>query len=141
TPDGLPENAAEVVPTAPAGGGHETLLLVEDEDQVRQLAQRLLARAGYRVVATRSGDEARERLRANTEDFQLLLSDVVMPGSPLEELLETVRREHPELRVLLMSGYSEASVGRQGVDLAAANLLQKPFTSRELLGAVRSVLD
>ncbi len=139
--DAAPESRVELVPAAPGVGGAETLLLVEDEDQVRLLAQRLLARAGYRVVVARGGDEAREQLRAHPRGFQLLLSDVVMPGLPLEELLGTGRREYPELRVLLMSGYSESSVGRQGVDVAAENFLQKPFTSVELLGAVRSVLD
>jgi signal transduction histidine kinase/CheY-like chemotaxis protein len=136
-----PERRVELIPATPGQGGNETLLLVEDEPQVRLLAQRQLSMAGYRVVVAASGEEARERLRANPAGFQLLLSDVVMPGLPLSQLLETVRLDHPGLRVLLMSGYSEAAIGLQGVDLAAANFLQKPFNARALLGAVRAALD
>ncbi len=136
-----PERRFDLVPAAPGVGGHESILLVEDEDQVRELARRLLTRAGYRVSGCASGDQARACLQADPTGFQLVLSDVVMPGLPLEELLATVRDEHRGLRVLLMSGYSGSSVGRQGVDLAVANYLQKPFTSRELLDAVRAALD
>ena len=135
------ERPVEFVPVAPGQGGEETILLVEDEAPVRHLAQRLLAKAGYRVVVCESGDEARERLRADPLGFQLLFSDVVMPGLPLQDLLETVNRDHPGLRVLLMSGYSEMSIGQQGVDVRAAHFVQKPFTGRELLDAVRAALD
>ncbi|NOT30449.1 MAG: response regulator, partial [Planctomycetes bacterium] len=136
-----PEKRVELVPATPGQGGHETILLVEDEPDVRQLVQRQLTLAGYRVIAAASGDEARAHLSASPSGFHLLLSDVVMPGLPLHQLLETARFDHPELRVLLMSGYSESSIGQQAIDLAGANFLAKPFTVREFLGAVRAALD
>ena len=139
--EAAPESCVELVPATFGRGGDECILLVEDEAQVRLLAQRLLARAGYRVVVVESGDEACARLRASPNEFQLLLSDVVMPGMPLEQLLATVRREHPGLRVVLMSGYSEASIGKHGVELAREHFVQKPFSARELLDAVRTALD
>jgi signal transduction histidine kinase/CheY-like chemotaxis protein len=136
-----PEARDELVPVAPAAGGNETILLAEDEDLVRHIAQRSLTRAGYRVLAATNGEHALEVLRATSEPVHLLLSDVVMPGLTLEELLAGARALRPELRVLLMSGYTEAAVGRQGVDPAFADFLQKPYDSGELLAAVRAALD
>lgn len=133
-----PENEVELVPVAPARGGSETILLVEDEFQVRDLAQRLLARAGYRVLACESGDAA--LVVAQDARLDLVLSDVIMPGLPVPELVARLRRTRPGLPVLLMSGYAEAHLRSLGLE-SETPLLAKPFTPQGLLRAVRDTLE
>ena len=139
--EGVPERVEELSPQRAPRGGDETILLLEDEPQVRVLAQRLLTRAGYRVVAAGSANEAAECLRAAPQGFQLVLSDVVMPGRSVRDFLDDLALQHPQLPVLLMSGYAEAVMGHHGVEVGRYRLLAKPFTLRALLEAVRTTLD
>lgn len=135
------EPVREIVPPAQVRGGRERILLVEDDDAVRRLTQRLLVQAGYRVEQVANADEASDRLHRSHEPFELVLSDIVMPGRPLREFIDELRLERPELRVLLMSGYSEATIHLRGIALATQHFLAKPFSSTTLLSAVRSALD
>jgi PAS domain S-box-containing protein len=135
----LPAAAAEAPSGAPADApmrGDETILLVEDEDPVRELVRRVLAAAGYRVLTASQPSEA-ERLLAVEADVDLLLTDIVMPEMSGHELAARVRRSRPEIRTLFMSGYMDAP-SASDVD---GRLLKKPFAPTELAAAVRRALD
>jgi CheY-like chemotaxis protein len=99
-----------------------TVLLVEDNDHVREFARHLLDELGYRVVTAASAEEALERL--GTEPVDLLFSDVVMPGLSGVELARLARERDPALPVLLASGYSEEIVGAAGADF---EIVRKPY--------------
>ena len=118
-------------------GATGRVLLVEDEAAVRELVERILRRAGFEVTPTPDALAA-IRVAAEAGPFDLLLSDVVMPGMNGLELARELRALRPELRVLLISGYTEEAVGRVGPD--GLELLAKPFTADELLARVRQVM-
>jgi len=122
-----------------AGGPKETVLVVEDEDAVRQLAVESLARGGYVVIKAASGEEALRVADAFDGTIHLLLSDVVMPGMKGPELAARLRAARPSIRVVLMSGYAADVVTK--ADLKEATLLSKPFSPGVLTSAVRKVLD
>ena len=132
--EGLPEPAPEE-PPAPAAGRGELVVVVEDSDDLRDLVEALLTRAGYRVVA--HADPTRVLLDPSTVAPDLLVTDVVMPGMDGPTLAAELRRQHPGLRVLLMSGYRPEDVRNEPGD----RLLPKPFVADDLLHAVRDVLD
>lgn len=121
-------------------GGSETILLVEDDAALRQLARRVLRRAGYTVLEA-DGAEAALRLGlAHEARIHLLLTDVVMPGMNGRALAEQLNECKPGMRVLFMSGYTDDDVMRRGVIAAQTPFLQKPFTPHRLADAVREVL-
>ena len=132
--DGAP---VEVEPAARAARqtGTETILLAEDDDVVRDVAVRMLAGAGYTVVAARHGSEALEL--AERHDVDLLLTDVVMPGLSGPETARMLRQRAPELPVLFMSGYAPESEG----SVVGAELVRKPFQPGDLLTSVRRALS
>lgn len=119
-------------------GGSESILLVEDEGAVRRLSERLLTLAGYSVTPCASPQEA---IAKAAEGHKLLFTDVVMPGMSGKELAERLRRDHPSLKVLYTSGYSDEIISKQGMLEPGARLLQKPFSQEELFKAVRDALD
>jgi PAS domain S-box-containing protein len=122
-------------------GGSETILVVEDEPLVREMAVRALRRAGYRVLVADGADEALAVEAAADGAFDLLLTDVVMPGLNGRELAEGLLRRHPDLRVLYVSGYTEDAFDGVGSPEDGLELLPKPFTASGLLARVRQVLD
>jgi PAS domain S-box-containing protein len=130
------EAAAPVV----SATGTERVLLVEDEAVVRGIVERTLVQAGYRVVVATSGDEALE-LGDKDAGFDLLLTDVVMPGLSGLELGKRLGERWPGLRVLYISGYTEDVVNDDGVAGLGAPFLQKPFLPVDLLTTVRKLLD
>ncbi len=120
--------------------GNEEVLLVEDEDQVRQLATRVLQQRGYTVRGNRRGREAIELLRTSDANPAILLTDVVMPEMNGFQVAEQVTSLRPGIRVLFMSGYTDhAVVDRRA--LCDANFIGKPFTAEDLARKVRQVLD
>jgi PAS domain S-box-containing protein len=119
----------------------ETLLIVEDEALVLDVATRILTQHGYRVLAARSGFEALELIDGYQGVIDLLLTDVVMPGATGKEVAESVSRVRPEIRVLYMSGYPESVIASQGAVDQGIQLLSKPFKALDLLDHVRAVLD
>jgi PAS domain S-box-containing protein len=122
--------------------GHgESVLLVEDEDTVRTLAKRILTEGGYRVIAASCGRDAVHLLEDPRREFDLLISDVVMPGMRGVELAQRAQQLRPELPVLMMSGYTTPLAPEDLRAMAEAPLLEKPFSRRDLLGEVRSLLD
>jgi PAS domain S-box-containing protein len=138
-PEATPEPAA-TAPSAAPPRGTETVLLVEDEPDVRELAIEILEGYGYRVLPAAGPAEALDVAERHPGPIHLLLTDVVMPGMSGPELARRLEGERPGLRVLYMSGYTEhPTVQRQVLDLEGA-LLPKPFTSEELAGRVREAL-
>jgi PAS domain S-box-containing protein len=119
----------------------ETLLIVEDEALVLDVATRILTQHGYRVLAARSGAEALELIDGYQGVLHLLLTDVVMPGSTGRDVAESVSKVRPKTRVLYMSGYPESVIASQGVIDQGIRLLSKPFKALDLLEHVRAVLD
>jgi CheY-like chemotaxis protein len=124
---------------APAIQPTETVLLVEDDELVRRSAQRILQGGGYRVIVTASPEEALAIAQAGKEPFDLLFTDVVMPGLSGSELWAAVRQVR-DVRVLFMSGYTDDSIVRHGILEGEMPFLTKPFTKQSLLDKVREVL-
>jgi len=122
-------------------GGQETILVVEDEEIVRAVAQRVLEQAGYTVLEAANGEEALQTLAAHAGPVDLILSDVVMPHMSGRELVEQLKVGWPNLRALLMSGYTDDAVVRHGIVSAETAFIQKPFTALDLARKVRDTLD
>jgi PAS domain S-box-containing protein len=129
---------AESVATEP---GTETILLVEDEANLRYLARQYLEKQGYRVLEAADGAVAMQIAVAHEGMIHLLLTDVIMPGMNGRELAQRISEIRPNAKVLYMSGYTENVIGRNGTLDAGVRLLQKPFTLRDLKSKVREVLD
>jgi CheY-like chemotaxis protein len=121
--------------------GDETILLVEDEDQVRAIVHAILRKHGYRVLAAENAGEAVLLCERHAGPIHLLLSDVVMPHMSGPELARRLLETRPELKVLCMSGYTDDSIVRHGVIEADFAYLQKPITPASLTRKVREVLD
>jgi two-component system cell cycle sensor histidine kinase/response regulator CckA len=121
--------------------GTETILLVEDEANLRYLARQFLEKQGYRVIDAADGAVAMQIAVAHEGVIHLLLTDVIMPGMNGRELAQRISEIRPNVKVLYMSGYTENVIGRNGTLDAGVRLLQKPFTLRDLKSKVREVLD
>jgi two-component system cell cycle sensor histidine kinase/response regulator CckA len=121
--------------------GTETILFVEDDDVIRMVAEETLTAFGYKVVVAKSGQEALETFRSCPERPSVLVSDVVMPGINGRELADKIRADHPNMPVLLISGYSSDYVMRQQVAEEGRAFLQKPFTPVTLARTLRQLLD
>ncbi len=132
--------AAAVEPVA-AEPGTETILLVEDEANLRYLARQFLEKQGYRVIEAADGAVAMQIAVAHEGVIHLLLTDVIMPGMNGRELAQRISEIRPNTKVLYMSGYTENVIGHDGTLEAGVRLLQKPFTLRDLKIRVREVLD
>jgi CheY-like chemotaxis protein len=121
--------------------GTETVLLAEDEDQIRRVSARLLSDLGYTVIPARNGDEAIELAAKHNGSIDILLSDVVMPEMNGLELWERLRMDRPALPALFMSGWASDAVVRHGILDGQVPFLQKPFSSQHLGRKIREVLD
>jgi CheY-like chemotaxis protein len=119
----------------------ETVLLVEDEEIVREPARRLLVNHGYTVLAAQSADQAMQVALEHEGAIHLLLTDVVMPGRSGKDLSIDLAVLRPDTKVLFMSGYSQDVIVHQGVLEEGAHLIEKPFAADDLLRRVRDVLD
>jgi len=143
----LPSVAAPAETIAPgpadpeAPRGSETVLLVEDEEDLRDMTHEILESHGYRVLTARHGGEALSISERHRGVIDLLLTDVVMPQMSGPVLAESLRARHAGLRVLYMSGYTADAIGRHGVLEAGLALLHKPFTPDALTRKVRELLD
>jgi PAS domain S-box-containing protein len=129
-------------PVAPATlHGTETILLVEDEEQVRRIALNILRRQGYQVIAAQNAGEALLICERHPGGIDLLLTDVVMPQMSGPELAKRLAAIRPEMKVLCMSGYTDDSIVRHGVLQTGVAFVQKPITPALLTRKVREVLD
>jgi two-component system cell cycle sensor histidine kinase/response regulator CckA len=120
--------------------GSETILLVEDEKGVRELAREYLASSGYTVIEAEDGHTALELAAMHVGPIHLLLTDVVMPGISGRELAERVGQIRPGIKIIYMSGYTDQAVVHHGILQNDAVLLQKPFTLMTLAGKLREIL-
>jgi signal transduction histidine kinase/DNA-binding NarL/FixJ family response regulator len=124
-----------------ADHGQETILLVEDEINLRRLARQYLETQGYKILEAEDGAAALQIVDGHQGTIDLLLTDVIMPGMNGRELAGQIAKLLPDVRVLYMSGYTENAVGQDGMLDAGINLLQKPFSLPALRDRVREVLD
>jgi signal transduction histidine kinase/ActR/RegA family two-component response regulator len=124
-----------------ASGGDETVLVAEDEGQMRTLLRRCLASRGYRVLEASHGAEALQIAAAHRGPIHLLVTDVVMPHMSGKDLAQRLQTERPDLRVLFISGYSDEAIERHGVLSPGSAFLQKPLQPDVLARAVRQILD
>ncbi|MBI4271750.1 MAG: GAF domain-containing protein [Candidatus Rokubacteria bacterium] len=140
---GTEEAAAAALPAAPAppARGTETVLLVEDDDDVRDLTQDVLAQHGYRVLTARDSREALQMVERHRDGLALLITDLIMPDMNGRQLAEAVGRSDPDLKVLFLSGYSEDILSTRAAIDPAIRLVQKPFTPAVLIAEVRRLLD
>ncbi len=126
--------------TAPAAGT-ESVLLVEDEPEVRRLVEKLLGLKGYKVLSAASPAEAIAVSRRHEAPIDLLLTDVIMPGMNGRELARILAETRPRMKVLYMSGYTDAAISQQGILAPGTAFLSKPFTPDVLARKVREVID
>jgi CheY-like chemotaxis protein len=121
--------------------GNETILLVEDDGGVRDLAREILQNGGYRIVEASGGQEAAKLYKESQEPIHLILTDVVMPRMSGRDLVNQLQPLRPETKVLYMSGYAENSIVNQGTLEKGIHYIQKPFTLEGLVHMVRRTLD
>jgi len=127
--------------TAGPPQGHETILVVEDEPQLRDLTRQFLETHGYTVLVAENGAAALEAVRRHAGFIHLLLTDIIMPVMNGRELAQRMAVLSPKTRILFMSGYTESAVWRNGTIEESVNFLQKPFTLDALTRKVREVLE
>ena len=134
-------SAAPEAPAAPVAGGTETVLLCEDEAPLRALLERMLGRAGYRVAAAVDAAHALELAGGLEGAYDMLVTDVVMPGGSGLDLADELARRDGARPLLLISGFNAETVDRRASMPAGSAFLEKPFESADLLATVRSLLD
>jgi CheY-like chemotaxis protein len=121
--------------------GSETILLVEDNEQVRILSLAILEQQGYAVLTAENGRKALMLLDKHDGSLDLLLTDVVMPEISGKDLFERISGDYPDLKVLYMSGYTDDVIGHRGMLDEGVNFIQKPFSAKGLAAKVRQTLD
>jgi PAS domain S-box-containing protein len=140
TDESVDPSGDDVTPREHTSGG-ETVLVVEDEDALREVTRRILSRNGYEVLTAANGPEALKIVEHTGQRIDLLLTDVIMPHMLGKELAGRMRELRPGLRVLYMSGYAQPVLASQGTLDPGVILVEKPFSEPALLDQVREVLD
>jgi len=136
----VPENADPRVEVE-VHGGTETILVVDDEDAVRELSSRVLESAGYTVLSASDGEHALEMFQAHSAHISLALVDAVMPGVDGHEVCRQIRSKKPDTRLILSTGYSAEATKPGVLEKQGLRLLRKPFEPGDLLTSVREALD
>ncbi|HET8712058.1 MAG TPA: response regulator [Gemmatimonadales bacterium] len=137
----LPEDIGKPAPLEGARAGTGTVLLVEDDEQLRRLTHRALATQGYTVLEADRGSAALDLARLHKGAIDLLLTDVIMPDTNGRKLADTLRPARPGLRVLYMSGYPDNAIASHGMLEPGVAYLSKPFTTEAIVRKVREVLE
>jgi DNA-binding response OmpR family regulator len=127
--------------TSPPQKGHETILLVEDEEALRKLGARILQKCGYTVLAACNGREGVELARQNLGRIDLIVTDVIMPLMGGKDMIKELKPIFPHARVIFMSGYTDDALTKHGGLDPGICFLAKPFTPLRLTNKVREVLD
>ena len=121
--------------------GNETILLVEDEEQVRDLAERILLRAGYSVILAKDGDEAVQKFRQLAQSIDLVFLDVILPKLSGHRVMTIIKSEQPDMPILLTTGYSEKEIHNDFMLVDGLELLQKPYNSVQLKTKIREIMS
>ncbi len=132
---------ASVEPETEQWNGSETILLVEDEESVREFVRETLCERGYRLLEAGDGAQALALLQDAREPVHLVISDLVLPGMSGRELADKARAARAGLKVVFVSGYTDDSANRRGAAGSGAAFLQKPFRAQDLLAQIRQTLD
>jgi len=122
-------------------GGSETILIVDDEELVRDLGARILTKAGYKVIGASNGKEALKMYQENRDEISLILLDLIMPEMGGKQCLEELLSINPQVKVLIASGYSADGSTKESTEIGARGFVAKPYDVRQLLETVRNVLD
>ena len=125
----------------PIKGGNETILLVDDEEAIRELGKDILARFGYTVLMASDGETALEIYRENKKEISLVILDIIMPGMGGRKCLEELLKINPELRIIIASGYSINGPSKEVLKAGAKGFISKPYNINQILKAVRETLD
>jgi CheY-like chemotaxis protein len=137
-----PKHEDALSSSEPASRGTETILVVEDETELREFVVEVLRSHGYQAIAAESGPQALERWAQNRGKIDLVLTDIVMPGGLTgRQVGERLLAEDPALKVLYSSGYSVGTAGKDGLVIPNKNFLPKPYCSTKLLETLRRCLD
>jgi CheY-like chemotaxis protein len=123
------------------GGGSEKIMLVDDEEPIRLLGQRILEQGGYSVLTASNGTEALQRFREHNNELSLVILDFIMPGMSGKECMDQLRLVNPEVKIVVASGFSMDEDTRQAFKKGAKGFVNKPYRLQELLASVREVLD
>lgn len=127
--------------TTPAAEIGPTILVVEDDEGVRVVVDRVLTRHGYRVLVARDGDEALAVADRHASELGLVITDLILPRLNGRALVDELARRGIRAPVLFISGYGEADIEQKGLAGIALPLLRKPFSPKQLLGAIRDRLS
>jgi two-component system, cell cycle sensor histidine kinase and response regulator CckA len=139
--DGALEAPSLTEPTSQSWEGGETILLVDDEESLRQIIHELLVQSGYAVLQASNGVEALQVAKQHQGPIHLLLTDVTMPGMAGPKLAEVFAVAHPETKVLFMSGYADFNENQSKISRPGTAILEKPFTRETLIRRVHDVID
>lgn len=121
--------------------GEETILLVEDEQALREVTRRILTGAGYRVIVAANGPEALKTADTHSGPIDLVLSDVIMPQMPGPQMVAQLLAQRPSVRVLLMSGFAQPILDAGGHLDEGMTLIEKPFSGPTLLAKIAQILE
>ncbi|WP_163335872.1 PAS domain-containing sensor histidine kinase [Desulfopila sp. IMCC35008] len=127
--------------TTDVDGGNETIFIAEDEQNVRALTQTILLAKGYKVFCGADGEDALRIISQNNLSVDLLLTDIIMPNINGKELAEKLLKQHPKMKVLFMSGYSDDTLSRYDISQKGTDFIRKPFKTDILTRKVRDLLD
>ena len=130
-----------ITETADGLNGNETVLLVEDEKMVRELAERILTEFGYKVLVAENGEVAKQIFEQQKEKIQIVVTDIIMPGISGRDLAAHIKKENPDIKLLYISGYSDEAILHHNKIDNGSEFLQKPFTAQKFVRRVRQILD
>jgi two-component system cell cycle sensor histidine kinase/response regulator CckA len=131
----ITEKSFDIIPI-----GDETILLVEDDDSVREMIKTFLEPAGYNILQAQNGFDALETSKTYEGEIHLLLTDVIMPKMNGQEVADELKKTRPEMQIIFMSGYTDDVIAHHGVLEAGVNFIQKPVTLSRLAKKLRKVL-
>lgn len=122
-------------------GGTETILLAEDNEDVRVLSKHVLEEHGYRVIAAVDGEDAIDKFKDNKDRIEFIIIDVIMPKKSGKEAIDEIKKINPHIKVLFTSGYTSEIISRKGVLEEGINFMSKPATPHNMLAKIREILD
>ena len=135
------EEEAQVIERPMPRGGSETVLLVDDEEFIRDLGSRILEKAGYTVITAANGKEALDVYERRGDEIALVLLDLMMPEMGGKQCLEELLSLNPSVRVIIASGYSASGPTKEALEAGAKGFVNKPYDMRQVREVVRQVLD